>query len=110
MSTPTVTGTDVLTALLERHRSDGRHDCGARTELVACSSRQGSNHVLHCTLEPGHGPDVPHKDALHCWSFETFDNDAVVGYQPRDLSRCVTCGTTWPCEEREFLDSLTGGA
>lgn len=96
------TAQDVIMMLLKHHCSDGRSDCGARTPTLPCDWTRGrSAHPRHCTLEPGH--DGPHKDALHCWSFETFDETRVERYEPRDLARCKGCGSSpgfevgWPC-------------
>lgn len=90
--------------LLAEHSPDGRRDCGALTDEMPCnwstSSGKQSTHIRHCTLDPGH--DTPHKDQSHCWSFETFTEDQVIEYQPRDLSRCLGChkagiNSGWPC-------------
>ena len=99
--------TAVVTAMLAlnaRHTKQEKHDCGALTDPQPC--RYGIRHPDHpervrthpyrCTLEPGH--PGPHKDQLHCWAFETFDEDLVVTYEPRDLSTCSHCGSYWPCE------------
>lgn len=102
---------ELVTAMRERHTTNGVHDCGARTEPMQCENhpRSAHTHVRHCTESPGHGKDVPHKDALHCWAFETFTDEQVVGYAPRDLSTCVTCNQSWPCTERRFLEELLAG-
>lgn len=84
------TAADVIALVLEHHRSDQRRDCGAQTQSLPCDWSQGrSSHVYHCTLDPGH--NGPHKDALHCWSFESFTDDQVVRHAPRNLAGCVGC-------------------
>lgn len=94
----------ILAALRERHKSNGKRDCGARTREMPCQWTKGSTHIRHCTEDPGHKGD--HKDALHCWSFETFTDDDVVEHSPRNLACCDTCNQPWPCAEREFLNDL----
>ena len=92
-------------ALMERHRSNGEHDCGAETMEMPCKSSIGKKgHRRHCSREPGH--EGPHRDAVHCWAFETFTEDDVVVYAPRNLAGCDTCQQSWPCPERRFLNRL----
>lgn len=95
------TAQDVVMLLLEHHSSDQKHDCGAQTNPMPCQWSNGRTaHVRHCTLDPSHRGD--HKDALHCWSFETFTDQEVVRYAPRNLAGCTGCArdgraTSWPC-------------
>lgn len=95
------TAQDVVMLLLEHHASDEKHDCGAQTEPMPCQCSNGrTTHVRHCTLDPSHRGD--HKDALHCWSFETFTDQDVVRYAPRNLAGCTGCArdgrpAQWPC-------------
>ena len=96
-----ITAGDVLRLLAEHHSSDKRHDCGAQTQPLPCKYTNGRTaHVYHCTEEPGHAG--LHKDALHCWSFESFSDDMVVQHAPRDRAGCTGCQSLgmshrWPC-------------
>lgn len=101
----------VLRLERDRHTSDGRTDCGARAPWEARwigqrsqSNSRSKGYELHCTGEPTHRG--AHKDALHSWTFWSFDEKDVTHYAPRNLSKCRLCGTPFPCEEYDRLTRM----
>lgn len=93
----TTTPLDVVLAL---HRLVAKTQCGAISIPVVHhhgaenDRRPGPRRVLTCTNDAGHAG--LHKDAVCCYSFQTFEDWQVADRKPRTCDAC-SCGTEWPC-------------
>lgn len=93
---------DALRAVLDLHQRQSKTICGAVSMPVvhhhgAESDRfPGPLRTLTCSNEDGHEGD--HKDAVCCYSFQTFEDWQVVDRKPRTWDTCSNPGCSfWPC-------------
>lgn len=93
----------LLVAFCARHAIIERFDCGATVRDQKCGHRNKATHDYHCTLDPGHAG--PHRDYLHCWAYEAFEDSQVTEMNPRDLSFC-SCGRGRDCPDSELAKLL----
>lgn len=110
------------------HLTKGILDLHVRHESIQCgvtadvphrhsSERRSGRPLLRrdlvCTEPDGH--EGPHRDAICCYNFEAFTDDAsvvITGRRPlakRDHSSCAHCHTSWPCETVALITAPTEG-
>ena len=91
----------VARAVLADHRPHGRVTCGSRTDGPVAHRHNGRRQVdelvMTCSRPEGHEGD--HQDAVCCWSFHSFPEEAAVDGPGRDLRHCSQCGRPWPCPD-----------
>lgn len=99
--TTTTASTDLLGAVLNQHRLVAKTLCGARSIPLVhhhageSDKRPGPLRLLRCTNVAGH--DGLHKDAICCYSFQTFEDWQVTDRTPPSTFDACSCGTMWPC-------------
>lgn len=100
----------MLDAVLAQHRLVTKTQCGALSiplvhhHGVENDRRPGPKRVLRCTEEAGH--EGLHKDAICCWSFQTFEDWQVEDRKPRTFDAC-SCGEMWPCKTIKAMQEAT---
>ena len=101
----------LLRGVLDQHRLVARTRCGAISIPVVhhhgteSEAHPGPKRSLTCSEWAGH--DGPHRDAICCYRFQTFEDWQVTQRQPSAYAAC-TCGTVWPCPTIEAIQEAAG--
>src|ERR1044072_3346814 len=96
----------MMDAVLKLHKLKTYTQCGAISMPVVhhhgaeSDYRPGPKRQLTCTEDVGH--DGPHRDAICCYKFQTFEDWQVVDRRPRTFDVCAE-GGMWPCDTVKAL-------